>query len=991
VTDTDRQEPCLDPETLAAYLDGLLAVEAIGSADRHIDRCQSCRGELSALAATHSFPAGSGGARHGDLDLLALSLEGKLGRYEILRELGRGNMGIVVRAYDPELHRAVAVKLLASSPGAEAAQRLRREAQAMARLTHPNVVTVYDVTTHGEAVAIAMELVEGTTLRARIAKGRSWRELLAVCIAAGRGLAAAHAAKLIHRDFKPENVLCADDGRVVVSDFGLARIEDDAPVLSGDGSTTLAGTPAYMAPELLSEGGATATTASDQFSFCVATYEALYGERPFGGRTMDDLRASIVAGVMRPAPAGSAVPASVRDVLARGLSTEPARRFRSMDALLDELAASAKRRRWWPFAVGAGIALASVVTVFALRSGATCDLEDAPPPWDRSALDRALAPRPQMAARIQTGLETYWRAWNATRREACEATHVREELSERVLDARNGCLDRGRRELAELSSLVVRDPSLADRAIEGIERVRDPASCTADSSGEPIDPAIDRAAAHLAAGDTEQATKLIATVLAARPDARTRAEALYIRGRTELALGASEAAEATFAEALTDAERSRADQLVASIWVEIVQTTGSQQHRFEAARANMRAAEAAFTRIDPGPAVLARYAFVVGSMLLAHDDLAEARVQLERALASHGPSEHGERGMIHHALCDTLRQLHQVDAARAHCTLAEQELARAYGPDHLRLAAMFNVWGAVELQDNNVVAAREHMLQAVAIYEARGLTAERGYALTLSNIASTWMRAGDVDRAQPLYEKARDLFAKHHPRHAQRVLPIQGLAGVMLERGDYRTGIRYYEEGLEIIERVYGAQSDQASIALFNIALSHKRLGELDAATTKLERVLAIATKPGRENWSLVASSYDLMGSLAETRKDPVGAVEMRERAITALDRDDDPRTRAFIESSIGRIHLERNNYVDSITHYERSLAYYKTDVTDPYVVARVQFGLARGLWETKRDRARAVELAGLARDNFAKSVSGLDLDEYRSRVAAWLAERGRK
>ncbi|MEO8699441.1 MAG: protein kinase [Kofleriaceae bacterium] len=316
---------CLDAETLAAYLDGLLGHEAVSRADHHIDHCPSCRGELSALATTHSFPTGSGGF----VVIPGAPLEGKLGRYEILRELGRGSMGVVVRAYDPELDRAVALKIL------NGGDLLRREAKAMARLAHPNVVGIYDVIPYGDSLCIAMELVEGETLRDHVRTRRPWQGSLAACVLAGRGLAAAHAAGLIHRDFKPENVLCGHDGRVAVSDFGFARAVDERP------DPAVAGTPAYMAPELFA--GHAATVATDQFSFCVATYEALYGERPFAGSTLAELRAQIATGITR--KPSRAIPAWIRAVLLRGLATDPKRRYASMADLLAALQRPTPRHR----------------------------------------------------------------------------------------------------------------------------------------------------------------------------------------------------------------------------------------------------------------------------------------------------------------------------------------------------------------------------------------------------------------------------------------------------------------------------------------------------------------------------------------------------------------------------------------------------------------------------------------------------------------------
>jgi hypothetical protein len=332
---------CLDAETRAAYLDGVLAADAVCRADRHIDRCPSCRRELSALAAVTTCPAAT-------IEQLAV---GRLGRFEVLRELGRGSNGIVMRAYDPELDRAVAVKIVTG----EARERARREAQAMARLSHPNVATIFDVASHGDSLFIAMELVEGVTLRDRA--GAPWRETLEICRLAGRGLAAAHAAQLVHRDYKPDNVLLGEDGRVVVADFGLAQ-------LAGDHPAGIAGTPAYMAPELFRREPATA--ASDQYSFCVATYEVLYGLRPFAADTLAELRERIAVGVPRE-PATTRVPTWVRAVLMRGLSADPAKRFPSMIALLDALE-SPPRGRWI-----AGGALGAVLAVMLAARAVTLE------------------------------------------------------------------------------------------------------------------------------------------------------------------------------------------------------------------------------------------------------------------------------------------------------------------------------------------------------------------------------------------------------------------------------------------------------------------------------------------------------------------------------------------------------------------------------------------------------------------------------------------
>jgi serine/threonine protein kinase len=289
-------------------------------------------------------------------------------------------MGTVYAARDPDLDRAVAVKVLhASSLGGaarrEVAARLLREAKAMARLSHPDVITVHDVGAVGEQLFIAMEYVDGGTLRGwRAEAHRSVREILAAYERAGSGLAAAHDAGLVHRDFKPDNVLVGRDGRVRVTDFGLARTVEGSSILHGapnagvdvrtlpavgradasdevvaDASATLTrtgtllGTPAYMAPEQLR--GRPADRRSDVFAFCVSLYEALYGERPFAGVNLAELEAAIGAGAVREAPIVTRVPAWVRTQLLRGLRAAPEQRFDSMRQLLDALRAGQARSR----------------------------------------------------------------------------------------------------------------------------------------------------------------------------------------------------------------------------------------------------------------------------------------------------------------------------------------------------------------------------------------------------------------------------------------------------------------------------------------------------------------------------------------------------------------------------------------------------------------------------------------------------------------------
>ncbi len=279
----------------------------------------------------------------------------RIGRYAILRQLGEGGMGVVLVGYDESLDRKAAVKVLHRGVAAE--QWLVREAQALAKLSHPNVVPVFEVGQHEGRVFLAMEYVDGTTLREHIEGGeRPVDEVLRMFVQAGRGLAAAHQAGLVHRDFKPDNVLVGRDGRARVADFGIASLADGvgsgepaagAQVERPSGASpsafvspltqtgALLGTPAFMSQEQFR--GEQATPASDQFSFCVALYKAAYDQAPFEGETLFELAAGVCAGKLRPPPPAPSVPPWLRDVLRRGLSLSPEARYPTLAALLDEI------------------------------------------------------------------------------------------------------------------------------------------------------------------------------------------------------------------------------------------------------------------------------------------------------------------------------------------------------------------------------------------------------------------------------------------------------------------------------------------------------------------------------------------------------------------------------------------------------------------------------------------------------------------------------
>jgi eukaryotic-like serine/threonine-protein kinase len=362
---------CLNDETMAAIADGTLAGEERRAAIGHVDECASCRQVLAGVLTLDGPAPPPGEPRR------TLAAGETIGRYVVLECIGSGSMGIVYTGQDPDLGRRVALKVLRSdSAGGStggARRRLLREAQAMARLSHPNVVAIYDVGMHGDEVFLAMELIDGGTLREWLRRARrSWREVVGVFRRAGEGLAAAHAVGLVHRDFKPDNVLVGNDGRVCVTDFGLARPASTAvherlpePPPQGIDSMTrtgaIVGTPAYMAPEQI-EGGA-ADERSDLFAFCVAFYEALYGDRPFTASHIVELAGVIARGQIPPPPAGARVPSWLRRMVVRGLRAAPSERYAGVAALCDAIDRGLSRRRR---AAVVAVAVAVVAVAIAL-------------------------------------------------------------------------------------------------------------------------------------------------------------------------------------------------------------------------------------------------------------------------------------------------------------------------------------------------------------------------------------------------------------------------------------------------------------------------------------------------------------------------------------------------------------------------------------------------------------------------------------------------
>ncbi len=407
-----------------------------------------------------------------------------MGRYLVLDPIGIGGMGVVYAAFDPELGRRIALKVLhtGAMDGVPAAQAnmsramLLSEAQAMARLCHPNVASVFDVGMCGNRLFVAMEYIEGKALSAWLREeSRSWQEIRDAFVAAGRGLAAAHGAGIVHRDFKPDNVLIGNDSRVRVMDFGLARSVDGLVGADFSARFSLAGTPAYMAPEQLA--GQLGDALSDQYSFCVALYEAWFHTRSLPGS--DNELMSAIEAQARPMPVRSRPPALQCRCLARGLSRVPRERFLTMNQLIDALASTPRRNlhRWWIAALVSVVMLAGAVVV-AGRPESVCtgSRQQASTIWHDSRRGAALqafrrTAKPfAMDVFVHTSevIDRWEDQWADAHQDACEATRVRGDQSDEVLSLRMACLDRRLRQASAFTArLTHADAEVVESALAG--------------------------------------------------------------------------------------------------------------------------------------------------------------------------------------------------------------------------------------------------------------------------------------------------------------------------------------------------------------------------------------------------------------------------------------------------------------------------------------------------------------------------------------------
>lgn len=846
----------------------------------------------------------------------------RLGRYVVGKVLGSGNMGVVYAAFDPELDRTVAIKLLTSvcsDPGGSSDtqevdnRRLLREAQAIARLAHPNIVKVHDVGTADGRVFIAMEHIDGETVRAWYERLRpSFGEVVSVFERAALGLAHAHEAGLVHRDFKPDNIMMDGLGRVVVTDFGLALPMGDGEALTTlerplvdqeiSARTTLlsrtgalVGTPAYMAPELLA--GASADARSDQFAFCVSLYEALYGERPFEPATARQ--------EVRGAPPRCKIPQRLRRVVLRGLNEDPSLRFAGMRALA---AAFRRRRLPWPLLAGGAVATVSAIAASATGSPPAarvyCDtvathLDGV---WDDDARDRLreaftstkLAFSGSAADNAIASLDAYADQWVGAQTEACQRQIT---SNDGEATATMACLARRRASLEALVGVVTQpDARIVTGAADALAGLPEIDACTRAIRGEATPPPE------------------LADRVAILDGAFARAHALRDAGLSKEALEAAQlllenAKSVAFAPMVGAAETTLGDALA------------------DAGR--LDEAENAYHR-----------GLSVGVASQHHRTVADASAGLALAAEERGADSEVERWVA----------------------MGNAALDAAHAPDILRRTRLLAMLGIVQRRQVRLDESEATYRAAIRRMET---TIEKGhvaYSPLYSGLGLTLSKMGEHDEAARWVARARELlldnYGENHPQYAAA---LQNTAAMYLRRGAYAQALPPSLESYESLLAAFGPKHPSTGTTAYSVAIALLHLQRYDEAREYAERAMRAYEPSLGADSPAVAMVLALNGEIDLRAGDLAAAESSLERALRLATRHEDDWRRASYLSQLGKV-----------AHLSGDLDTAKTRLTQ-----------ARALQSTVRtqstiDLAETVgRLAALALDGRSHPVEALPLARH--------------
>ena len=879
----------------------------------------------------------------------------RIGRYVVRALLGKGAIGAVYRAWDPDLDRQVAIKVLQKRRGSVIDHRaLLREAQALARLSHPNVIAIYDVGMvgdPGDALFIAMELVEGTDLAGWLAQRRTLPEILEVFEAAARGLAAAHAVGIVHRDFKPANVLLgARANEVRVADFGLARMQTEAAAEStsvvGAGllhtqltaTGFVVGTPAYMAPEV--HAGKAADAAADQYAFFVALFEAIYGRRPFVGSELETLVARKRKGLAQ-LPDDVDVPAWLGPMLLRGLLRDPTARFDSLATVADTIARHRRVRgsgRWVVIAAGLAVVGTAAIALALRPEPDRCAHVDAivTETWNRGRADALVTTIAAHGdaidgARVRVELDDYASRWREAYRERCDEVPELGKVPWQQLDAHVRCL---RHEWLVFDALVRQletgDATELQAIARTIAELPTPNAC-ADARERPagLEPppekivAVEDLRARLDAIETisiggryrEALTEVEKLEAEAAPlgFAPLRIEILATRGYLHDYLAEYDQAAALLEQVVYEAESLGYDHLHARALRTLLYVMATHQGRVAEAKALLPQADALVRRLD-NPAIEAELAEAHAIVALYDDDLAGAEQRFRDALVladGHYGPESRLAAQVAQNLGNVLLRRSRPGEAEPFVRRSLDFHRRQHAPGNI--AAGLALLGITQLQLGRYREAIATQREVLAIREELLGPDHPRTIGTVHNLTMLALALGDLDGAEA-YGR-RELAAiegnETHPESARAVAYLlQGR--VALVRGDWKRSQAMLELAL-----VHAGERGPGSVARLDLATIQRSCGRFDAARASIERERATDSELGES--VATVRTYDVELALVELAREDAAAAESRLRDVIAEIADD---TRIEVRQVLQRATVLAANAARRAGHCEDALRF---------------------------------------------------------------------
>ncbi len=846
----------------------------------------------------------------------------RVGRFVVLETLGAGAAGIVYAAYDPKLERKLALKVLRGE-GSLGRERVLAEARALARLRHPNVLTVHDVGEFEGGVYLATELVEGADLRTWIsAEQRDWQAILRAFVEAGRGLLAVHEAGLVHRDFKPANVLVGSDGRVRIADFGLASRDPSAEM-------KVAGTPAYMAPEQLFGRGIDAR--ADQFGFCLSLHEALFGPVRSEPGTDAEARFEGIREQTRSGPAKPGVgrlPARLRRTLLRGLSRDADGRFPSMAELLSELEDIPRARR--RTLRRSALLLPIVVAVLVLRfteaptlpedpcADAAGEMQDLWTETQQEQLREALVSSETPYARdtwakVAQAIDDYAARWSVRRKQVCEATYRRHEQSGELMDLRVACLTRRAEAFAATLELLKSDP---DKAIDAVARLPKLEFCDNTRALQsvvqpPEDPQVRAAvdSVRLRLADAQALLHLGRYASARELTSGLRVEAagldyLPLVAEAELMLGQidwyggqPDDAVQALRRALWAAESTRHEEVAVAAATALVGVVGADLKQTERAGDWTEHARAINRRLGIPDGWSPELAGLAASNLMSGLELDEAMAIAELGLAR--ATQLRDRILLLGVVGNIHRARGEHEAAVARNREVVDAVRSLYGPAHPSVAKADNNLGNALADAGHRSEAIDAYREAVDIWTVVG-SEDWVSAHLRGNLGSALSDDGRYAEALVYERQALDILAAEAPS-LDLALRHSNLANSLIRIGELDEAREHFEAAIGIFEEQGAGDSAELSYPLFGLGMSYMQEGRFAAAVPVFERAYEILR--GSEGVELVRNiTFSYGRALVESGKDRRRGIELVSEALDSSGEPPGEFDRAEIEQWLAEI-----------------------------------------------------------------------------------------